>query len=180
MRYFVVESLFRRFNQHLGKDPDGDVINELKGKYNDPKKGRQGKNKEDSTTGQTACNFCNRSNRHFSNLDKLDMHLARECPMLTSCRSCANVIEISRLTDHLKSECQSSERAYDFCEECQMYYLKSDYTEHMKKGKHVEQKKDAEGPHYHCPLCNQDIGPGEVAWRRHLIYIGCSHNERTQ
>ena len=156
------------------------MLNDLKGKYGDSKRIKSGKNKEDSTTGQSACNFCGRSNRHFSNVDKFDMHLYRECAMLTNCRSCANVIEIKRLTDHLNSECEAKSRAYEFCEDCNLYYLKSDYLEHQKKGKHVETKEDAEGEHLHCPLCYQGIGPGEVAWRRHLIYIGCGQNERTK
>ena len=29
-----------------------------------------------------------------------------------------------------------------------------------------------------CPLCHQDIQPGENGWKKHLIKDGCPNNDR--
>ena len=154
------------------------MLTDLKERYNDTGKGKLSKMKGDQS-GTKVCHFCQKSNRHFTEGQKYDMHLYRECAMLTNCRGCAQVIEISKLSNHLVNECSSQNRAYEMCNDCNMYYLKTEIEQHRKKGNHIKEASSPEGPHNHCPLCHEDIGPTEFAWKRHLIYIGCSQNERT-
>ncbi|CAJ1357343.1 unnamed protein product [Effrenium voratum] len=49
------------------------------------------------------CQFCGREDPSFT-LPALDVHYWRECPMLSACKHCEQVIEISRLHWHLSEE----------------------------------------------------------------------------
>ena len=170
----MVEALFRKFNLYLGKDGDEPMVS-------DPNKARLGKlGNGGQGAGSNTCNHCRRTNRNYGNESKYEMHLFRECPMLINCRSCAKVIEIKRLTEHLKSECEAHERAYDFCKECNMHYLKNEFPAHQKKGNHVEVTGEGENAHQFCPLCYQELEPGDHAWIQHLVFRGCPQNERTK
>ncbi|CAE7780716.1 Cep104 [Symbiodinium necroappetens] len=56
------------------------------------------------------CQFCGREDPNFT-LAALDIHYWRECPMLTACKLCEQVIEISRMHWHLMEECEAGEAA---------------------------------------------------------------------
>ena len=47
----------------------------------------------------------------------MDMHYWRECPMLTTCWECEQVVEIKQIEDHLLHECRNKDR-YSFCDKC--------------------------------------------------------------
>ena len=49
--------------------------------------------------------FCKISNPEW-NEDSLDLHYWKDCPMLSPCPACAQVVEIAGLTDHLLDECE--------------------------------------------------------------------------
>jgi len=51
------------------------------------------------------CQFCGLEDPALSE-EKLDLHYWQECPMLTSCKLCEQVIEIATLNEHLLSECE--------------------------------------------------------------------------
>ena len=46
------------------------------------------KNKE-ADEAKKVCEFCGKFNKEFIDNNKLDIHLWKECPMLTTCEHCA-------------------------------------------------------------------------------------------
>lgn len=103
------------------------------------------------------CQFCGRYDPSFSE-DLLDMHYWKECPVLTSCRQCGQVVEIMCLHEHMLAECDHQEKFK---------------KENSGKLKHLEKC---------CPLCMVEVKPaGEAGWRRHLLSgVGCPANPRTK
>lgn len=59
---------------------------------------------DDFKENEQVCNFCGRYDENF-NSESIDIHYWKECPMLTTCWECEQVIEISTLNDHLMEEC---------------------------------------------------------------------------
>lgn len=98
------------------------------------------------------CQFCGRRDPAFTP-EALDVHYWRDCPMLTQCSFCQQVIEISTLRSHLIEECESGQAARD--------------------------AGNAMSPHQ-CPLCSADVGNAEDQdWMDHLLTAGCPRNPRT-
>lgn len=56
----------------------------------------------------TECEFCGVVNKDFAKHNQMDLHLWRECRMLTTCSSCAQVVEIQSLSAHRLDECDHS------------------------------------------------------------------------
>lgn len=105
----------------------------------------------DDEVGEFTCQFCGRQDPTFTP-EVLDVHYWRECPMLTQCEFCQQVIEIATLCSHLAEECESGAPARAAAREM----LPSQ-----------------------CPLCQADVGAAEEAdWRHHLLAIGCPCNPR--
>ena len=77
---------------------------------------------------EKVCNFCGQYDENF-NEESIDIHYWKECPMLTTCWECEQVIETSALTEHLVDECQSREK-YMFCDKCRTVLLKEDFYGH--------------------------------------------------
>lgn len=103
---------------------------------------------EDSAT---TCQFCGLQDPAFTN-EAMDLHYWRECPMLTLCQHCQQVVEISSLRSHLCEECESGAPAL------------------------AAARGIAPGC---CPLCGAGIGQGtEEDWREHLLSVGCPKNPR--
>ena len=131
-------------------------------------KSRQGKD-------EVRCQFCNRSDKAFSEQEKLDLHFWKDCAMLTECQYCSQVIEISTYNDHLLREC---EKAADFkqCPRCKESIHSDGYDEHVKEKACLISKplKAAN----RCPLCHLDIKPGEQGWKKHLLEEKCGQNPR--
>lgn len=103
------------------------------------------------------CQFCGRKDPSFTSA-ALDIHYWRECPALTACQLCEQVIEISRLHSHFLEECEFGEAAED---------LAQDFDP------------------WQCPLCRIDLAPEghvpeEREWQDHLLVRGCSANPRVQ
>jgi centrosomal protein CEP104 len=59
---------------------------------------------EETKDEEFTCQFCNQYSPTFSP-ETLDMHYWKDCPMLSSCPACGQVVEIPSLNDHLMSEC---------------------------------------------------------------------------
>lgn len=53
----------------------------------------------------TTCMFCGVQNKSWSEND-LDLHYWKDCPLLISCPSCAQIVEIAGLPEHLLDECE--------------------------------------------------------------------------
>jgi len=98
------------------------------------------------------CEFCDRHDPSFTE-EALDVHYWRECPMLTECQLCTQVIEISRLHAHLLDECEVKDRATAAGERLAAHC---------------------------CPLCGMSMGRcTEGEWRQHLLRaLGCPRNPR--
>lgn len=98
------------------------------------------------------CQFCLRQDPGFTE-QALDMHFWRECPMLTECALCEQVVEIRRFRAHLLEECEAQEQAV------------------------AAARRLVRGA---CPFCQRDIPGGrEKDWRQHLLCGGgCPLNPR--
>jgi centrosomal protein CEP104 len=87
----------------------------------------------------------------------LDMHYWKECPMLTSCKFCGQVVEIMTMNIHMLEECEKRAKfGKGFI---------ADLDENMDK----------------CPLCQITVAPlTETGWKNHLLRgKGCVKNPRT-
>eukprot|EP00435_Cladocopium_sp_Y103_P055636 s742_g18.t1 len=91
--------------------------------------------------------------------EAMDVHYWRECPMLTQCHYCKQVIEIATLGPHLRDECEGPGAA----QAGQELWLANKLADL--------------GP-TQCPLCMAEIGSSEEDWRRHILQEGCAANPR--
>lgn len=104
---------------------------------------------QDEEVSATTCQFCGMHDPAFTG-ESMDLHYWRECPMLTQCEHCQQVVEISSLRSHLCEECESGAPAL------------------------AAARNIAPGC---CPLCGVGMGHGrEEDWREHLL--SCSKNPR--
>jgi hypothetical protein len=62
----------------------------------------------------TICMFCGKSDATW-NEDGLDLHYWKECPLLSPCSACAQIVEIAGLPEHLLDECEQRNE-YEPCE----------------------------------------------------------------
>lgn len=107
------------------------------------------------------CIFCGEKNEAFTE-EMLDMHYWKSCPMLKRCDYCAQVIEISGVSEHLLTECDSSDK-FAQCPRCKEAVLKADLEDHFNE-KSCQQ--GSKGPR--CVLCNETLEQGDEAWSKHL------------
>lgn len=52
-------------------------------------------------SGIKVCHFCKLSEPRFSDSEEFDLHLWRECKMLTTCSECQQIIEVAEYNTHL-------------------------------------------------------------------------------
>ncbi|CAE8587429.1 unnamed protein product, partial [Polarella glacialis] len=109
---------------------------------------------QDDLVDDFTCQFCKREDPSFTPA-ALDVHYWRECPMLSACTLCEQVIEISRMHSHLVEECEAGEQA-------------AALARRLRPGQ--------------CPLCNAGLSSGQSAddrsWHEHLLVMGCPANVR--
>ncbi|KAI3652197.1 hypothetical protein MP228_003500 [Amoeboaphelidium protococcarum] len=120
------------------------------------------------------CIFCEQTSERF-NEKYLDYHYQKECPMLTSCRYCNMIVEISSLDQHYKLDC--SEGHLEQCPKCMLYMD----TPRMKVHQRVKKCKIAKFGDVKCYLCGQVIGlvsNREDAFYKHLMVDGCPKADR--
>jgi len=99
------------------------------------------------------CQFCGRQDATTA-ANAIDVHYWRECPMLTECELCQQVVEISTLVEHWQTECEKQEEA-------------------AERVRAVAQNQ--------CPLCLATVNEeDEQAWLDHLIGVGCPKNPRDE
>lgn len=102
----IVEKIISDYNASLGVNPDNDLKDDLNhpGKRPiAPSSKQPPPNKKDESK---VCEYCQRASKHFLDSKKYEMHLWKECPMLTTCKECALVVEVCNLNEHLLSECK--------------------------------------------------------------------------
>ena len=120
---------------------------------------------------EKTCDYCGRFDENFDE-DSLDMHMLRECAMLTECLQCGQTTEIMELNDHMLQNCDS--RNCSECPNCKEAIASEEYDEHVEE----ESCNPAKDPQQagRCPLCHQDIPPGEDGWKQHLLIDICPNN----
>lgn len=120
------------------------------------------------------CVFCNKAG--FASEDELDLHMWKDCPVLSACPHCNQVIEVSKLNDHLLRECEhrGNHRACPRCHEAIAVAL---WDKHVKRNACLVHKPESDANR--CPLCHNDVYPGENGWRVHLLRDLCPNNSRT-
>lgn len=129
---------------------------------------------DDESVDEYTCPFCGIVDDKFDS-DRLDHHFWAECRMLTPCKMCGQVIEISGLNEHLLVECELKKNHKE-CPRCSEAITAKFYD------KHVGLNDCLPCPHpkkaNRCPLCHDDIAPGKNGWRVHLIEESCPNNPR--
>ncbi|TYZ60871.1 hypothetical protein PybrP1_001443 [[Pythium] brassicae (nom. inval.)] len=130
---------------------------------------------DDESVDEYTCPFCGVVDEKFDS-DRLDHHFWAECRMLSPCKMCGQVIEISCLNEHLLVECELRKNHRE-CPRCGEAITAKFFD------KHVGLNDCLPSPHpkkaSRCPLCHDDIAPGKHGWREHLIDDGCLNNPRT-
>jgi len=122
------------------------------------------------------CQFCGRYDPEFTQ-DALDLHYWKECPMLTSCAQCEQVIEVSMLNDHLLNECEMKYN-HQKCPRCWEAIASQFFEQHVKRGACVPAQPLNKASR--CPICHKDVKAGEEGWREHILEgSGCPKNPRT-
>lgn len=116
------------------------------------------------------CDFCGRYDPNFTE-ESLDIHYWKECPMLTCCWECDQVIEIKMIEEHLLEECAHMSK-YKYHPKCKQVLMVDEFDGH--------QCSPPEPPGaVRCPLCSENVYPNSAdGWKRHLLTVGCQGNPR--
>ena len=151
----------------LGGVVDDDVVDDMP--MND---------EEEDDVQPFTCPFCGQYDPSFDD-EGLDTHFWKECPMLTSCPKCEQVIEICDLNEHLLEECAHKSECKQ-CPRCREAIAIAFYEVHTQRRKCLP----ATDTTVRCPLCHVNIGDltddSVDPWRRHLLEEGCPKNPRIQ
>ncbi len=105
---------------------------------------------------QGFCQFCGFHDPSYTE-EMLDMHYCQDCPMLTQCKLCEQVIEIPTLGEHLTAECELKDTTEGAAAS---KTLQSNIAASANRNPAAAQV---------CPLCFAGIGAGEQGWRQHLL-----------
>lgn len=122
------------------------------------------------------CEFCGKVDKNLKDDAKYDVHLYKECPMLTPCPACNQTVQIADLNQHLLEECDQK-KTFRKCPQCKEAVHVSEYKQHTEELECL--RASPLNVANRCPLCHQDIPPGETGWKKHLINEGCPNNDRT-
>lgn len=99
--------------QHQPHSPAGKVnttaAKAAKGKNTQPQGARDSVDTAADQQDFTSCMFCGMRNKGWTEND-LDLHYWKECPLLISCPTCAQIVEIAGLPEHLLDECEHKQQ----------------------------------------------------------------------
>jgi centrosomal protein CEP104 len=139
----------------------------------------------------TVCMFCGKRDKSWDE-DGLDLHFWNECPLLSPCNACAQIVEIAGLPEHLLDECEhkSSFVACDttgnsilcifgdlvvnLCCFAGLAIRKDEFEAWQTSPNCVAPPDNC----MYCPLCMASVEDTDDAWRQHLLY-GCPKNGRS-
>jgi centrosomal protein CEP104 len=106
----------------------------------------------------------------------MDLHFWKDCPLLTECPHCNQVIEIETYNTHLLQECDKHS-LFKQCPRCKESIHADDYEQHVEEKACLISKPPKAANR--CGLCHQDITPaGEEGWKQHLLVDKCPFNPR--
>eukprot|EP00762_Andalucia_godoyi_P000013 ANDGO_02248.mRNA.1 hypothetical protein H257_15268 len=118
------------------------------------------------------CQFCGQHSPDFTD-ETIDLHYWQDCPMLTVCQSCGQVVELASLNEHLLHECELKD---DFaqCRKCEFAIQVDQLAKHQKSCSFPNAAAA-------CPLCREPLPNGEWPWQRHFLSKTrpCKQNPRT-
>eukprot|EP00923_Selenidium_pygospionis_P036638 GHVN01064246.1.p1 GENE.GHVN01064246.1~~GHVN01064246.1.p1 ORF type:complete len:979 (-),score=249.87 GHVN01064246.1:175-3111(-) len=126
------------------------------------------------------CDFCGLTSSHFTDPIQLDMHWLRHCAMLTLCKECDHVIELSQVPDHLLDECtkrgdEGDDNSFAECDRCHQAVKIADFQEHIT----TPQCKLTTPPEVLCPLCFTLLPSTHLKiWQQHADV--CKSNPRAK
>ena len=140
-------------------------------------------NKDDPTTSTkegsgendgdfTTCMFCGKTDKSW-NEDGLDLHYWKECPLLSPCPACAQIVEIAGLPEHLLDECEQKD-SFRPCDTTGLAIRKDEFDAWSKGPSCVPPPDNC----MYCPLCLASVEDTDTSWRDHLLY-GCPKNGRS-
>ena len=149
------------------------------------------KNKPEVKEEYSKCMFCGAGERGW-NEDSLDMHYWKDCPLLTPCPGCAQIVEITGLPEHQLDECEKKD-SYVPCEVtgtthdkyfatsifisllyCKGLAVKADEMTAWRKSKYCQSPPDGQ---MCCPMCLEPVEDTDEAWKLHLSR-SCPRNPR--
>jgi len=82
---------------------------------------------------RSTCQFCGKHDPVFAeDTEAMDSHYFNDCPMLSACSACGQVVEISSLNDHLLTECEKKP-AFRACPRCREAIKAPDFKAHTQK-----------------------------------------------
>jgi len=127
-------------------------------------------------TEEGYCQFCDFHDPAYKDENKMDYHYFSECPMLTCCQHCEEVVDIAWFTNHLLQECTEKDN-YTQCETCALAIPTKELAAHQRSKKC--QPAPAPDKGNRCPLCFENIPPWDAGWKKHLLDDKCPANPRT-
>ncbi|KAG3084871.1 hypothetical protein PI124_g18264 [Phytophthora idaei] len=145
---------------------------EIQAKFED--KVEDADSEDEESVDEYTCPFCGVVDEKFDS-DYLDQHFWASCKMLTPCKMCGQVIEISTLNEHLLTECEMHQNHRE-CPRCGEAITAKFYERHVSLNDCPPRAPLNRANR--CPLCHDDIAVGKKGWRRHLLEEGCPHNPR--
>lgn len=110
----------------------------------------------------TQCMFCGASDKTW-NEELLDVHYWRDCPLLSACPACSQVVEIAGLPEHLLQECEAKD-GYQLCETTGLAILKDEFNEWTIGEKCIAPPANS----MYCPLCLMVVPDSDDLWKDHL------------
>ncbi|KAG6587247.1 uncharacterized protein IUM83_02854 [Phytophthora cinnamomi] len=130
---------------------------------------------DEESVDEYTCPFCGVVDEKFDS-DYLDQHFWASCKMLTPCKMCGQVIEISTLNEHLLTECEMQQNHRE-CPRCGEAITAKFFERHVSLNDCPPRAPLNRANR--CPLCHDDIAPEKKGWRRHLLEEGCPNNPRS-
>lgn len=137
--------------------------------------GHDGEDDDDESVDEYTCPFCGIVDDKFDS-DRLDQHFWAECRMLTPCKMCGQVIEISGLNEHLLVECEMKKNHKE-CSRCGEAITVKFFDKHVGLNDCPPRPNPKKANR--CPLCHEDVAPGKRGWKVHLLDEACPNNPRS-
>ncbi len=150
------------------------------GSYQEPKapisqnKPKELKPAASNNTGM--CVYCGKTDSIFANQDNLDIHWWKDCPMLVACLQCSQIVEILHLNSHMLNECTLKELV-GHCPRCKEAIHMDEFEQHTEEQACLSAKPPSRANR--CPLCHDDVEPGQAGWLKHILTEGCPNNDRS-
>ena len=104
----------------------------------------------------------------------MDLHYWKDCALLSACPSCAQVVEIAGLPEHLLEECDAKDK-YALCQVTGLAIEVAEFADWSESPACVAPPDDS----MFCPLCKTVVADADDSWRDHLVKT-CRHNVRNQ